>query len=175
MTNLHLDYLLFGGAHAPNYAVCRHRGVGHSPRQHSAPTLECSRHRAKLVRFNSHLAPFLLKGKKRKKPTPNLWFDLGFFWLRRWDLKGPLENIVASGACAWRASDAPYFLPCRPPSPSHRERSYSKPTSSPSLCDGGGRDDSNPSPEACKKKNHPNGWFSFWLRRWDLNLTTSGL
>ena len=23
---------------------------------------------------------------KRKKPTPNLWFNLGFFWLREWDL-----------------------------------------------------------------------------------------
>ena len=33
-------------------------GGGHRPRQHSAPTLEC---------------------KKRKKPTPNLWFNLGFF------------------------------------------------------------------------------------------------
>ena len=39
----------------------------------------------------------------------------------------PLENIVASGAYAPRASDAPYFLPCRAPSSSHRERSRSKP------------------------------------------------
>ena len=32
------------------------------------------------------------------------------------------------------------------------------------------------SPKATtKKKNHPDGWFLFWLRRWDLNLTTSGL
>ena len=29
--------------------------------------------------------------------------------------------------------------------------------------------------EEYKKKNHPDGWFSFWLRGWDLNLTTSGL
>ena len=26
-----------------------------------------------------------------------------------------------------------------------------------------------------KKKTTRNGWFLFWLRRWDLNLTTSGL
>ena len=53
-----------------------------------------------------------------------------FLWSKRWDLKVPLENIVASVAYAWRASDAPYFLPCRARFTSHRERSRSKPTTS---------------------------------------------
>ena len=37
---------------------------------------------------------------------------------------------VASVAYAWRAPNAPYFLPCRPRFLSHRERSGSKPTPS---------------------------------------------
>ena len=91
-----------------------------------------------------------------------------FCWLRRWDLKGPLENIVASVAYAWRASDAPYFLPCRARFTSHRERSRSKPTTS-SVGRGGAKH------TVAKNKGHQFGVLVFWLRRWDLNLTASGL
>ena len=38
-----------------------------------------------------------------------------------------LEEIVASGAYAWRASDALFLLPFRTPYISHCERSCSKP------------------------------------------------
>ena len=70
-------------------------------------------------------------------------------------MKGPLENIVASLAYAWRAPVAPYFLPCRSRFISHCERSRSKPTPSPSRSDGGDRDGSNPIPKR-KKQRTPN-------------------
>ena len=72
---------------------------------------------------------------QKRKSSP---LDCFRFWLRRWDLKGPLENIVVSVRSTGLASDTPCFLPCRVPSPSHRERSRSKPTPSPPLCGGGG-------------------------------------
>ena len=86
--------------------------------------------------------------------------------LRRWDLKGPLENIVASLAYAWRAPVAPYFLPCRSRFISHCERSRSKPTPSPSRSDGGDRDGSNPIPKR-KKQRTPN-WCPCFL--WKVSI-----
>ena len=46
-------------------------------------------------------------------------------WLRRWDLKGPLENIVVSVRSTELASDTPWFLPYRAPFIRHRRPSRS--------------------------------------------------
>ena len=51
----------------------------HRPRRHSALLLECSSHRAQLVRFNSHLAPFLPLAKKEGSPFGEpLVAEMGF-------------------------------------------------------------------------------------------------
>ena len=123
-------------------------------------------------------------------------------WLRRWDLKGPLENIVASGAYAWRASGSKFTTSglslraaLRYPKKSSRlmlldffDRCGN--CALPSSAPGSGRvqfptsyarrsitEAERRKPRLHNQKEKPTrlGWFSFWLRRWDLNLTTSGL
>ena len=98
--------------------------------------------------------------KKRTDPIGSV-----LFWRRRRDLKYPLENIVASGANAQRAPDTPYFLPCRTPSPSHRERSCSKPAP---FCFAKRRS-AKISASRQKKETTRLGGFFFWRRRRDLN------
>ena len=92
----------------------------------------------------------------------------------RVDLKGPLVEIVASVAYARRASDAPFLLPCRAPSPSHRERSRSKPT--PSAATKRLTEGVKDKPHFRNQRKKDTFWCpSFWVQGWDLNLMTSGL
>ncbi len=78
-----------------------------------------------------------------------------------WDLKDQLENIVVAVRSAVLAPEPPCFLPWGASSPAAGESKVQVPLHPPSA--------------AAKTKNHPNGWFSFWLRGGDLNLLTSGL
>jgi len=73
-------YLLFGGAYTPNYAVCRHCGVGHRPRR--------TRRYARVLGSESEgrVALNPTKTPATKEKTRYTKWCSEFLWLREWDL-----------------------------------------------------------------------------------------